>query len=195
MTLIACNYAAIETFLCLYVITHGMWGIFKKCLFTGTGGGAADVGLGCEDRPHRAFALEGCNIWHAATLSVAQQVAGPVRMRADLRMSLHVPGGYSPVSPGLNPTVNLGSPFQIPGVCLPDVASQLLQARSWVTSNLDTMVAKVVQACVFIVHRTSEQPVVNAEGYGSLGTALAKGKNRKVQCSAAAALSNSGTEP
>lgn len=30
-------------------------------------------------------------------MSVAQQLVGPVRARADLRFSLHVPGGYSPV--------------------------------------------------------------------------------------------------
>jgi hypothetical protein len=35
---------------------------------------------------------------HAANVSVAQQLVGPLRARADLRFSLHVPGGYSPVS-------------------------------------------------------------------------------------------------
>lgn len=49
--------------------------------------------------PQSAFALEGRNIWHAATLSVAQQLIGPLRVRADMRLSLHVPGGYSPVLP------------------------------------------------------------------------------------------------
>lgn len=34
---------------------------------------------------------------HAANVSVAQQLVGPLRARADLRFSLHVPGGYSPV--------------------------------------------------------------------------------------------------
>ena len=47
---------------------------------------------------HPAFALHGRDIWHAATLSVTQQVFGPLRARADLRFALHVPGGFSPVS-------------------------------------------------------------------------------------------------
>lgn len=57
-----------------------------------TGGG----GMGEGAVPQTAFALEGRNIWHAATLSVAQQLIGPVRVRADMRVSLHVPGGYLP---------------------------------------------------------------------------------------------------
>lgn len=36
----------------------------------------------------RAFALEGTGIWHAATVSLAQQLWGPLRMRLDSRLAL-----------------------------------------------------------------------------------------------------------
>ena len=36
----------------------------------------------------RAFALEGTGIWHAATVSLAQQLWGPLRGRLDSRMAL-----------------------------------------------------------------------------------------------------------
>ena len=36
----------------------------------------------------RAFALEGSGIWHAATVAVAQQLWGPLRMRLDSRLAL-----------------------------------------------------------------------------------------------------------
>lgn len=39
----------------------------------------------------RAFALEGRGIWHALSISAAQQVYGPVRARADLRFALESP--------------------------------------------------------------------------------------------------------
>ena len=42
-------------------------------------------------------ALSSSDIWHAATVSLTQQVFGPIRARADLRWALHVPGGFSPV--------------------------------------------------------------------------------------------------
>ena len=32
----------------------------------------------------RAFALEGCGVWHAASVSLSQQVFGPVRARWEL---------------------------------------------------------------------------------------------------------------
>lgn len=37
---------------------------------------------------HRAFALEGKGIWHSCTISAAQQVFGPVRVKADFRFAL-----------------------------------------------------------------------------------------------------------
>lgn len=43
---------------------------------------------------HRAFALEGRGAWHALSVSLAQQVLGPLRARADFRFALdptHVP--------------------------------------------------------------------------------------------------------
>jgi len=42
-------------------------------------------------RPRRAFALEGRGIWHALSLSAAQQLAGPLRARANFRMALEQP--------------------------------------------------------------------------------------------------------
>jgi hypothetical protein len=43
-----------------------------------------------QTRPdrHRAFALEGRGSWHSLSVSLAQQVAGPVRARCDLRFAL-----------------------------------------------------------------------------------------------------------
>ena len=46
--------------------------------------------------PGRAFALEGRGIWHALSVSAAQQVWGPLRARADLRLALESP----PAGPG-----------------------------------------------------------------------------------------------
>ena len=40
---------------------------------------------------HHAFALEGRGIWHAASASFAQQVLGPLRVRADYRVALDMP--------------------------------------------------------------------------------------------------------
>jgi hypothetical protein len=64
------------------------------------GGGAPLSAPAAPDahRPdkHRAFALEGRGSWHALTVSLGQQVAGPLRARADLRFALdpaHVPAG------------------------------------------------------------------------------------------------------
>lgn len=37
---------------------------------------------------HRAFALEGRGTWHALSISVAQQVVGPIRARMDVRYAL-----------------------------------------------------------------------------------------------------------
>lgn len=37
---------------------------------------------------HRAFALEGRGTWHALSVSLAQQVVGPVRARMDVRCAL-----------------------------------------------------------------------------------------------------------
>lgn len=60
--------------------------------------GASDVPstLDVSSRPdkHRAFALEGRGSWHALSVSLAQQVFGPVRARTDFRFALdptHVP--------------------------------------------------------------------------------------------------------
>ena len=39
----------------------------------------------------RAFALEGRGIWHALSLSASQQVYGPLRAKADLRVALESP--------------------------------------------------------------------------------------------------------
>lgn len=39
----------------------------------------------------RAFALEGRGIWHALSISAAQQLVGPLRVRADFRMALEPP--------------------------------------------------------------------------------------------------------
>ena len=39
----------------------------------------------------RAFALEGRGIWHALSLSATQQVYGPLRARADMRVALESP--------------------------------------------------------------------------------------------------------
>lgn len=46
--------------------------------------------------PLRAFALEGRGIWHALSLSAQQQVYGPVRARADLRVALESPAPMLP---------------------------------------------------------------------------------------------------
>jgi len=37
---------------------------------------------------HRAFALEGRGSWHALSISLAQQIIGPLRARADFRFAL-----------------------------------------------------------------------------------------------------------
>lgn len=37
---------------------------------------------------HRAFALEGKGIWHSCTISAAQQLFGPVRIKSDFRFAL-----------------------------------------------------------------------------------------------------------
>ncbi|KAK9859782.1 hypothetical protein WJX84_005430, partial [Apatococcus fuscideae] len=53
---------------------------------------------GADDPPStprsraRAGPLEGRGVWHAVSLSAAQQVLGPLRARADARLALHVPG-------------------------------------------------------------------------------------------------------
>ena len=54
------------------------------------GPGAVSSALDETNRPdkHRAFALEGRGSWHALSVSVAQQVLGPVRARADFRFAL-----------------------------------------------------------------------------------------------------------
>jgi hypothetical protein len=53
-------------------------------------GGAPASALSSAHRPdkHRAFALEGRGSWHALSVSLAQQVAGPLRARADFRFAL-----------------------------------------------------------------------------------------------------------
>jgi hypothetical protein len=48
----------------------------------------------------RAFALEGRGIWHALSVSAAQQVYGPVRARADLRFALESPPAAPSEDPG-----------------------------------------------------------------------------------------------
>jgi hypothetical protein len=58
-----------------------------------------------SSRPHdlamgRAFALEGRGIWHALSLSAAQQVYGPMRARADLRFALEAPPAGPSEEPG-----------------------------------------------------------------------------------------------
>ncbi|KIY96659.1 hypothetical protein MNEG_11303 [Monoraphidium neglectum] len=66
----------------------------------GTSGGAAAPRGGGGAR-HPAFALDDTGAWHALTLSASQQLAGPVRLRADWRLALDsaapLPGG----GPGL----------------------------------------------------------------------------------------------
>ncbi|BDA48124.1 hypothetical protein COCOBI_11-3820 [Coccomyxa sp. Obi] len=49
---------------------------------------------------HRAFALEGRGIWHALSVSAAQQVYGPVRARADFRFALESPPAAPSEDPG-----------------------------------------------------------------------------------------------
>lgn len=46
--------------------------------------------LDMSSRPdkHRAFASEGKGTWHSCTVSMAQQIIGPLRARADLRFAL-----------------------------------------------------------------------------------------------------------
>ena len=44
----------------------------------------------------RAFALEGRGIWHALSMSATQQVYGPLRARADLRVALESPPAAGP---------------------------------------------------------------------------------------------------
>ncbi|KAK9843446.1 hypothetical protein WJX81_003011 [Elliptochloris bilobata] len=51
---------------------------------------------------HRAFALEGRGIWHALSVSAAQQLVGPLRLRADFRLALEPPAA-PPVPP--NPRI------------------------------------------------------------------------------------------
>ncbi len=65
----------------------------------------ADVGqlfwalcLTLRDATCRAFALEGRGIWHALSASVAQQLIGPVRIRADFRFALDLPSSIPQVS-------------------------------------------------------------------------------------------------
>ena len=43
------------------------------------------VSSGCV---RRAFTLEGRGIWHAASISLAQQIWGPLRARLDTRLAL-----------------------------------------------------------------------------------------------------------
>ena len=49
------------------------------------GGSAMVASSGCV---RRAFTLEGRGIWHAASISLAQQVWGPLRARLDTRLAL-----------------------------------------------------------------------------------------------------------
>lgn len=72
----------------------------------------ADDGMSGSNGNHRlvspSAALSSSDIWHAATVSVTQQLFGPFRARADLRWALHVPGGFSPARTRLVPnTVKL----------------------------------------------------------------------------------------
>jgi hypothetical protein len=48
-------------------------------------------GTGGPQFRHRAFALEGRGMWHALSLSAAQQLYGPIRLRADARVALENP--------------------------------------------------------------------------------------------------------
>jgi len=57
---------------------------------------ASSSALDEANRPdkHRAFALEGRGSWHSLCVSLAQQVIGPLRARADFRFALdpsHIP--------------------------------------------------------------------------------------------------------
>ena len=65
----------------------------------------ADDGMRGGNGDHQlvspSAALSSSDIWHAATVSVTQQLFGPFRARADLRWALHVPGGFSPVRRGI----------------------------------------------------------------------------------------------
>lgn len=49
---------------------------------------AADTSTVHRPDRHRAFALEGRGSWHALSVSLAQQVIGPIRARADFRFAL-----------------------------------------------------------------------------------------------------------
>lgn len=49
---------------------------------------AAAADGGHRPDKHRAFALEGRGAWHALSVSLAQQVVGPVRARVDARFAL-----------------------------------------------------------------------------------------------------------
>lgn len=71
----------------------------------------------------RAGPLEGRGVWHAVSLSVAQQVLGPLRARADARLALHVPGSIPQVCPA--PHLS----------CLWHCAACMLHTRFWVTAT------------------------------------------------------------
>ncbi|KAI8105076.1 hypothetical protein M9435_000248 [Picochlorum sp. BPE23] len=51
-------------------------------------GAPSAIDVGTRPDKHRAFALEGKGIWHCCSLSVSQQIFGPVRGRADFRFAL-----------------------------------------------------------------------------------------------------------
>lgn len=57
----------------------------------------------------RAFALEGRGIWHALSASVAQQLIGPVRIRADFRFALDLPSSIPQDEEGRRGWKSIGS--------------------------------------------------------------------------------------
>lgn len=51
-------------------------------------GAPSAIDVGTRPDKHRVFALEGKGIWHCCSLSLSQQIFGPVRGRADFRFAL-----------------------------------------------------------------------------------------------------------
>ncbi len=64
----------------------------------------------------RAFALEGRGIWHALSVSAAQQVYGPVRARADMRFALESPPAAPSEDPG---RATLEGAWKVCSPCIP----------------------------------------------------------------------------
>ena len=78
----------------------------------------------------RAFALEGRGIWHALSLSATQQVYGPLRARADLRVALESPPASVPAEEAGRATLEGAWKvhFCFPLDCISRVLSSLILA-------------------------------------------------------------------